>query len=142
VSAFKLWTVAQIISMKKILVIDKILTKAKEDADVLAVFLFGSWARDEFTSISDIDLCLVLRPGNYDALNLFQKRLSYFRQGTVDIHIFSQLPLYIRHRILKEGKILLCRDEDLLYEIAFRTAQAFEDFKHIYYGYLKEIARA
>ena len=34
------------------------------------------------------------------------------------------------------------RDENQLYELAFRTAQAFEDFKHIYYGYLKEVALA
>jgi hypothetical protein len=43
---------------------------------------------------------------------------------------------------LKEGKVLLCQDEDLLYEIAFRAAQAFEDFKHIYHGYLEEVAGA
>jgi hypothetical protein len=42
--------------------------------------------------------------------------------------------------VLKEGKILLCQDDDLLYEIAFRTAQAFEDFRHLYYGYLEELA--
>jgi hypothetical protein len=34
------------------------------------------------------------------------------------------------------------RNESLLYELAFRTAQAFEDFRHIYYGYLKEVAFA
>ena len=45
-------------------------------------------------------------------------------------------------KVLKEGKVLLCQHEDLLYEIAFRTAQAFEDFKHIYYGYLEEVAGA
>jgi hypothetical protein len=71
---------------------------------------------------------------------LHQKRLSYLKEGNADVHVFSQLPLYIRRRVLKEGKILLCRDDDLLYEIAFRTAQAFEDFRHLYYGYLEELA--
>lgn len=55
---------------------------------------------------------------------------------------YIQLPLYIRVRVLKEGGILFVRDENQLYELAFRTAQAFEDFKHIYYGYLKEVALA
>ena len=54
--------------------------------------------------------------------------------------IFSQLPSYIRRRVLKEGKILLCHNEDALYEVAFRTAQAVKDFKRIYYGYLDQIA--
>jgi predicted nucleotidyltransferase len=120
--------------------IDGILTKARKDGDVVAVFLFGSRARGESVHGSDVDVCLVLRPGNYGPTALYQKRLSYLKESNADVHIFSQLPLYIRHRVLKEGEILLCQDEDLLYEIAFRTAQAFEDFRHLYYGYLEELA--
>jgi len=120
--------------------VDGILTKAKKDTDVVAVFLFGSRARGESVPGSDTDVCLVLRPGKYGPMVLHQKRLSYLKEGNADVHVFSQLPLYIRRRVLKEGKILLCQDDDLLYEIAFRTAQAFEDFRHLYYGYLEELA--
>jgi predicted nucleotidyltransferase len=120
--------------------VDGILAKARKDGDVVAVFLFGSRARGESVPGSDTDVCLVLRPGNYDPMVLQRKRLSYLKEGNADVHIFSQLPLYIRRRVLKEGKILQCQDDDLLYEIAFRTAQAFEDFRHIYNGYLKELA--
>jgi len=109
---------------------------------VIAILLFGSGARGEATLASDVDICLVLHPGEHDDLTLSRKRLSYLKEGDADVHIFSQLPLYIRRRIIKEGKILLCHDEDALYEIAFRTAQAFEDFKHIYYGYLEELTHA
>jgi len=125
--------------MKKV---DRILAKASDDPEIVAVFLFGSRARGESTPASDADVCLMLEPGKHTASDLTSKRLSYLKESDADIHIFSQLPLYIRHRVLKEGKVLLCRDEDLLYEIAFRTAQAFEDFKHIYYGYLEEVAGA
>jgi predicted nucleotidyltransferase len=120
--------------------VDGILTKAGRDPDVVAVFLFGSRARGESVLGSDTDVCLVLRPGNYGPMVLQQKRLSYLKEGNADVHIFSQLPLYIRRRVLKEGKILQCQDDDLLYEIAFRTAQAFEDFRQIYNGYLEELA--
>lgn len=122
--------------------VHRIVTKAKKDAEVVAVLLFGSQARAESVSSSDVDICLVLRPDNYDALTLFRKRLSYLKESNTDVHIFSQLPLYIRRRVLKEGKVLLCQDEDLLYEIAFRTAQAFEDFRHVYYEYLEELTHA
>lgn len=120
--------------------VDGILIEAKRDPDVAAVLLFGSRARGESVPGSDTDVCLVLRPGNYGPMTLHRKRLSYLKEGGADVRIFSQLPLYIRRRVLKEGKILLCRDDDLLYEIAFRTAQAFEDFRHLYYGYLEELA--
>ena len=122
--------------------VEQVLAKAESDAEIVAVFLFGSQARGESTSASDADICLILRPCSYDAPTLFQKRLNYLKETSADVHIFSQLPLYIRRRVLKEGKMLLCQDEDVLYEVAFRTAQAFEDFKHIYYGYLEQVAHA
>ncbi|MFO7712641.1 MAG: nucleotidyltransferase domain-containing protein, partial [Dehalococcoidia bacterium] len=122
--------------------IAKIVARARGDADVVAVFLFGSRARCESTANSDTDICLMLRPGKYEPSDLLSKRLGYLKEGEADVSMFSQLPLYIRHRVLREGKVLFSRDEDLLYEIAFRTAQAFEDFKHIYYGYLEEVSGA
>ncbi len=121
---------------------ERLLLKAQHDGDVLAVFLFGSKARGEATPSSDVDVCLVLRDHRHDPLALSLKKLEYLKLGGLDVHVFQQLPLYIRRRILKEGKVFYVRDEEALYELAFRTAQAFEDFKHHYYGYLEEVARA
>ena len=121
---------------------DKLLEMAHQDDDVLAVLLFGSVAREEQTPFSDIDICLVLRPQTktYRNIDLSYKRLEYLKLFDMDIHIFQQLPIYIRRQVLKEGKVLFVRDEDVLYDLATRTAKAFEDFKHIYYAYLEEIA--
>ena len=58
-----------------------------------------------------------------------------------DIQIFQQLPIYLRQRVLKEGKVLCCKDQDALYNIALRTVQAFADFKPLYDRYLDEVAR-
>ena len=118
--------------------------KARQDQDVLAVIVFGSCARGNDGPASDLDICLVLQPKDYSNLKLSRKRLEYLKFFSIpglDIHIYQQLPLYIRKRVLKEGEILFCRDEEVLYELAFRTAQEFEDFKHIYYSYLEEVAR-
>jgi len=124
--------------------LDKLIEKADQDEDILAVFLFGSSVREKETSKSDVDICLIMNPETQAAhrkkLINSQKRLDYLKDFLFDIHIFQQLPLYIRKRILQEGKILFVRDEDMIYEVAFRTAQAYEDFKHIYQDYLKEIA--
>jgi uncharacterized protein len=76
------------------------------------------------------------------APSLSRKRLEYLAQVDLDVQIFQALPLYIRSRVLKEGRVLFVRNEDLLYEIAFCSAQAFEDFKHIYYCYLEQVAHA
>ena len=122
--------------------LEKLLNKAREDQDILAVILFGSVARGEPTPASDVDVCLVLQVGKYDSLSLSRKKLAYLKQGNLDVHIFQQLPLYIRRRVLKEGKVVFERDTEALYALAFRTAQAFEDFKPIYAAYLAEVARA
>ena len=121
--------------------LERLLSKAREDSDILAVFVFGSTARGERTAASDVDVCLVLQPQKYDSLTLSRKKLAYLQQHDLDIQVFQQLPLYIRRRVLKEGKVLFERDTDALYALAFRTAQEFEDFKPIYHAYLAEIAR-
>ena len=122
-------------------VLEKLLTRARQDEDILDVILFGSVVREEQTHLSDIDLCLVLVPKHtpIDPTVFSRKRLDYLKNFAFDIQIFQQLPLYIRRRILKEGRILFVRDEALLYELAFYTAQAFEDFRPIYMSYLEEM---
>lgn len=121
--------------------VERLLQSARGDPDLLAVILFGSAARGDLAAASDIDICLVFGLGETDRPALSRKRLDYLRSD-IDVQVFQLLPLYIRRRVLKEGKILFCRDERELYELAFRTAQAFEDFKHIYYEYLEEVCRA
>ncbi len=44
-------------------------------------------------------------------------------------------------RRLREGKVLFVRDEDRLYEVAVRTARAFEGFRHHYRNYLDAVER-
>jgi predicted nucleotidyltransferase len=122
--------------------LERLLLKARQDGDVLAVLLFGSRARGEAAPDSDVDVCLVLQARRYDPLALSLKKLEYLKMGGLDVHVYQQLPLYIRRRVLKEGEVLYVRDEEALYETAFRTARAFEDFKHHYHAYLDEVARA
>jgi len=119
----------------------KIMRKAMKDEDVLAVTLFGSYARNE--DFSDIDLCLIIQPKNFNDLFLSRKRLEYLRDfPDCDIRVFQQLPLYIRVRVLKEGKIILCKDEEVLHDLAIRDSREFEYFKPIYDAYLEGVLHA
>jgi len=121
----------------------RFLLKVQDDPEILAVFLFGSAARGEQGPASDVDVCLVFVPAVRDRIYMAQKRLEYLGEAPegLDIQVFQLLPLYIRHRILKEGKVVFCRDEDTLYDLAFATVKAFEDFRHMYREYLDEVAR-
>ena len=121
---------------------DGLIRRARQDQDVLAVIIFGSRSRGDEGPASDVDICLVMQPKDYSKLELSRKRLEYlkhFANAKLDIQIYQQLPLYIKKRILQDGEVIFCRDEDILYELAFRTIQEFEDFKRIYYSYLEEV---
>ena len=121
--------------------LDRLLARAKRDRDVLAVLLFGSRAREEAGPGSDIDVCLVLggQPGSDPGAS--EKRLEYLAEADLDVVVFQQLPLYIRSRALKEGTVLFVRDEDALYDLATRTARAFERFRPTYRAYLEQVSR-
>ena len=68
-----------------------------------------------------------------------RKRLSYLSESDLDIQMFQQLPVFIRVRVLKEGKILFCRDMDTLYSIALQTVREFAYFRPVYEGHLEAV---
>ena len=117
--------------------LERLVARAREDPAVLAVILFGSAARGEATSTSDVDVCLVLDPGA--AGQPERRRLEYLAGVDLDVQVFQALPLYMRSRVLREGRVLLSKDDDRLYELAIRTAKAFEDFKPYYRRYLEAV---
>jgi len=57
----------------------------------------------------------------------------------LDVQIFQQLPLYVKVRVLGEGKTVFCKDEDLLYDLSFSTVRQFEYFKPRYLSYLEGV---
>ena len=118
-------------------IVGKLVEKAKNDRKILAVFLFGSFLRDKHPE--DIDICLVLRK-NVKKSEFSKIKLKYLSDfPDLDISIFQQLPIYIRKRVIKEGKILLMKDFDELYDIVIDTIKEFDDFKKIYKMYLEGV---
>lgn len=116
--------------------LNKLLSLAKKDKEIVAVLLFGSHARGRARLTSDIDVCLVLR----NEENSFGKRIEYSAlSDNIDVQAFQTMPLYIKARVLKEGKVLHCKDEDFLYEIAIDTIKDFEQFKKAYTTYLERL---
>ncbi|MBM3471179.1 MAG: nucleotidyltransferase domain-containing protein [Armatimonadetes bacterium] len=120
--------------------VDRIVLEARADPSVLAVVLFGSAARGQAEVGSDLDVCLVLDPAR--GADSLERRLHYLSRHDADIQVFQSLPLAMRSRILKEGRVLFVRDEDALYALARRTIAAFEDFRHIHKMYLDAVLHA
>ena len=116
--------------------LDKLVSKAKKDKEILAAMVFGSYARGE--KHRDIDVCLVLSKELENGA-MSRKRLAYVSESGLDVHVFQQIPLYIRVRVLREGKVLFCRDLDALYDVAGQTVREFAYFEPAYKGYLEAV---
>lgn len=121
--------------------IDQLLARVQNDPAVLAVILFGSVARHEQGPRSDVDVCLVLNPALPRPARA-SMRLAYSKESDLDVQIYQDLPVFVRRRVLREGKVLLVKDENLLYDVAFRTMKEVEDFRRIHDDYLGRVARA
>jgi uncharacterized protein len=106
-----------------------------KDKRIIAVLLFGSYSRGEH--YRDIDVCIVLDK-KYSSLQMSKERLKFssILPTKFDVQVFQQLPVYIRKRILKDGKVIICKDEDLLYDIAYETIKEFSLFEKTYNTYL------
>lgn len=114
-----------------------LLERAESDEAVLAVLLFGSVARGEGTPASDVDVCLVLWPEARERPS--EVRLRYLSRSDLDVQVLQDLPIYVRKRVFGEGRVLLVKDEDLLYDVAWRTAKEWGDFQPFYEAYLREV---
>lgn len=117
--------------------INKIIERVKKDKKIIAVALYGSSLKGKGR---DIDICLFLDK-KYSNLEISRIRLDFLKivNNEIDIQIFQQLPVYIRIRIISEGKILFCGNSDLLYKIAFETIREFGFYKKIYDTYLEKV---
>jgi|LGVF01.1.fsa_nt_gb predicted nucleotidyltransferase len=103
--------------------IDKIIEPFKKNRDVISIYLFGSYARGREKPFSDIDICVIAdKHANRD------KILSHSSKK-IDISIFHELPLTMRFRVIKDGKLLFSRDELKLHRIIVATIRSYLDFK-------------
>jgi uncharacterized protein len=114
--------------------------RIRKDKKVLAVLLFGSYARKQ-NYARDIDLCVML-DGSYSDFDMSRKRLDYLKyaKDKFDIQIFQLLPLNIRVKILKEGKLLYSKDEKRIYDVAYSTIKDYNLFEPHYKDYIEVAA--
>lgn len=112
--------------------------KLKEMPDfdrVRFVFLFGSQANNKANKMSDYDFAVYYEGSKKERFN-FRIRMS--PDEKFDVHIFQDLPLYIRSEVLKGEIIYVKKDfEEFAYDAVYETIKAFDMFKKYYYDYLE-----
>ena len=84
---------------------------------VLGVLLFGSAVSGE--AARDLDVCLVA--GRRDAGELLFEvfRAVDVRGKRYDVRLFEELPVFMRHEVLKRHRVVIARDVPALYEYLY-----------------------
>ena len=92
--------------------------------DVIALVIFGSVARGQARSISDIDLCIVT-PKDLSQSSRWDL-LSYGTEK-IDVNLFCDLPITIRLRVIREGRVMFCKNALLFHRIKAETVREYLD---------------
>ena len=99
------------------------------------IILYGSYLDRKQNKLSDIDFA-IFYDGDKNQRFKFRLKLLSKLPSEFDVQIFQDLPLFIRQKVLK-GKIIYTQDLNFVYDIAYATIKAFEDFKKYYYDYIE-----
>jgi predicted nucleotidyltransferase len=117
--------------------VQRILAEVQQHPKVVAIFLFGSWARGEQMPISDVDIAVLLdSPDKRDEADI-----GSMYSPTIDLVLFHRLPVRIQFQVLKEGQPLFVRDEEKLIETTFQVMRQYHEMEWMYRRYYEEILR-
>ncbi len=117
--------------------IKEILDRIKKIPEVVAIFLFGSQAKEETKPISDIDIAVIVDNPSRE----IEADIGSFSSQKIDLVLFHRLPLHIKFEVLKYGKVLYIRDEEYLTDIELNVLREYLEFSHFYKNITAEILK-
>lgn len=105
--------------------------KAKKDKSVVAVLLFGSYARKE-PGFRDVDVAILIEEGakSFSVLSAYKNLVG--ADSGIDVSILNDLPLQIKQRVMGDAVPLYVRDTRRLYEYSSDIIIKGSDFRYIY----------
>jgi hypothetical protein len=125
--------------MKNHDVASKLTTKLREHCraqpHILAVYLFGSYAKGTATQASDVDVALLLDRDvdlrqnvtyRLEQTTALEEALTANR-GHVDVVILNQAPLVLRHQVFKYGQLIYEADHRRRVNFEVQSMQAYLD---------------
>jgi uncharacterized protein len=124
-------------------------TFAQTHPEINALYLFGSHARDEATSASDIDVALLLRPEDASRpdfeLELSVALMEALGREEVDVLILNTAAPRWQFEAIAHGRLVFSRDEETRLAWALRVLDTYYDmqpflaeYSHTFVDRLKE----
>jgi len=102
-----------------------------KESRVLAAYLFGSYAKGNQTTESDIDIAILLSDFPQKMLEYYLhlvNELSQVLGDEIDLIILNTAPPLLKHQTIKHGKLVYCRDERARVQFEARAQDEYLDF--------------
>ncbi len=118
----------------------------KDRDEVSAIYIFGSAARGKETAESDIDIAVLIddrKKGRktYESLKKeYYSASPKFSLRPIDIVVLNTAPPFLKHRIIKTGKVLFDRNRRLRVRFVANAIIEYLDYKPIEDICLKAVA--
>lgn len=91
---------------------EKIKKFLQKDTNILFAYLYGSYATQTALPDSDIDIAVYLKEGDmHYYLKKDEELLGSIPNDKIDIRILNTMPLLLKFRVIKEGKVIFSQDE-------------------------------
>lgn len=108
--------------------LEKVLNQIKTYPSVIAIYLFGSFAKGSQNPISDIDIAVIIEEKDRDA----ETEIGCLYSDYFDVVLFHKLPLYIQFEVFSSGRELFVRDEGRLQEIKEKVLMDYLENSWLY----------
>ena len=120
--------------------------------EIIAVYLFGSFVKGARFEESDIDIGLLVDSERMSPADYFDSRVEIidlfapvFGTEALDIVILNEASTLLKFEIIKNGKLIFCRNDSLRSAAEVRMTEEYYDtqyYRDISNSYLKEKIKA
>lgn len=112
---------------------------------VVVAWVFGSVARGTAGPLSDIDVALVLgRPADSEGVcdRVFAALARQLKTDRIDLVVFHEASLTLQARIVREGRLVVCRDRVRYEQLTTDAVMRDLDFQPAREAALRAVASA
>jgi uncharacterized protein len=110
---------------------------------ILAVYLFGSHSTGKAKPASDLDLALLLQPGQEDDFPLLELAVSLEKAlgRKVDLVILNRAGELLKYQVRRFGCLLYDQAPQVRKQFEIRSRKSFEDFLYLHRRYLGQVSQ-
>ncbi len=118
--------------------INKIKEILFEQSEIEFAFLFGSFARNEATGISDIDIAIYQKTKKTEyETKVFELEIEALLTERIpdqkfDVRSLNYAPIIVIGKIINEGKLIFARNESFLVDYIVQNRIKYMDYMIVY----------